>query len=52
MKSGKIFVHEFIDENKKQAKYWRDVGELDACCARFRVSPCGGVMIPKGAGVR
>jgi glucose-1-phosphate adenylyltransferase len=30
MKSGRIFAYEFIDKNKKEAKYWRDVGELDA----------------------
>jgi glucose-1-phosphate adenylyltransferase len=30
MKSGRIFAHEFIDKNKKEAKYWRDVGEIDA----------------------
>lgn len=30
MKSGRIFAHEFIDKNRKEAKYWRDVGELDA----------------------
>ena len=30
MKSGRIFAHEFIDKNKKEPKYWRDVGEIDA----------------------
>ncbi len=27
---GKVFSYEFYDENKKAAKYWRDVGTLDA----------------------
>jgi len=27
---NKIFAFNFIDENKKEAKYWRDVGTLDA----------------------
>jgi len=26
----KVFAHNFLDENKKQAKYWRDVGTIDA----------------------
>ena len=30
LKSGRLFAHEFKDENKKEAKYWRDVGTLDA----------------------
>ena len=25
-----VFVHRFYDENKKAAKYWRDIGTLDA----------------------
>ena len=25
-----MFVHRFTDENKKSAKYWRDIGTLDA----------------------
>lgn len=28
--TGKLFAHEFEDENKKEAKYWRDVGTIDA----------------------
>jgi glucose-1-phosphate adenylyltransferase len=28
--SHKVYAYNFIDENKKQAKYWRDVGTLDA----------------------
>ena len=28
--SGKVFSYEFYDENKKAAKYWRDIGTLDA----------------------
>ena len=28
--SHKIYAYNFIDENKKQAQYWRDVGTLDA----------------------
>lgn len=28
--SGKLFAYEFKDENKKEAKYWRDVGTIDA----------------------
>jgi glucose-1-phosphate adenylyltransferase len=27
---GKTFAYEFYDENKKAAKYWRDVGTIDA----------------------
>jgi len=27
---GKVFAFSFIDENKKEAKYWRDVGTIDA----------------------
>jgi glucose-1-phosphate adenylyltransferase len=27
---GKVFSYEFYDENKKAAKYWRDIGTLDA----------------------
>lgn len=26
----KVFAYDFKDENKKQAKYWRDVGTIDA----------------------
>lgn len=29
-KDLKIAVYNFIDENKKEAKYWRDVGTIDA----------------------
>lgn len=28
--SGKVFAYPFYDENKKSAKYWRDIGTLDA----------------------
>ena len=28
--SGRVFSYEFYDENKKAAKYWRDIGTLDA----------------------
>jgi glucose-1-phosphate adenylyltransferase len=27
---GRVFSYEFYDENKKAAKYWRDIGTLDA----------------------
>jgi glucose-1-phosphate adenylyltransferase len=27
---GKVFAYQFYDENKKAAKYWRDIGTLDA----------------------
>jgi glucose-1-phosphate adenylyltransferase len=30
IKSGKLFAYNFRDENKKEAKYWRDVGTIDA----------------------
>jgi glucose-1-phosphate adenylyltransferase len=30
MKTGKLFAYNFRDENKKEAKYWRDVGTIDA----------------------
>jgi glucose-1-phosphate adenylyltransferase len=30
MRSSKICAYNFIDENRKAAKYWRDVGTLDA----------------------
>lgn len=30
IKSGKLFAYNFKDENKKAAKYWRDVGTIDA----------------------
>ena len=26
----KVYAHQFWDENKKEAKYWRDIGTLDA----------------------
>jgi len=29
-KGAKIFAYNFIDENKKEAKYWRDIGTIDA----------------------
>jgi glucose-1-phosphate adenylyltransferase len=28
--TGKVFAYQFYDENKKAAKYWRDIGTLDA----------------------
>jgi glucose-1-phosphate adenylyltransferase len=30
MKTSRICAYNFIDENKKEAKYWRDVGTIDA----------------------
>jgi len=30
VETHKVFVYDFLDENKKQAPYWRDVGTLDA----------------------
>ncbi len=30
MKSAKVYAYNFKDENKKEAKYWRDVGTIDA----------------------
>jgi glucose-1-phosphate adenylyltransferase len=27
---GRVFCYQFYDENKKAAKYWRDIGTLDA----------------------
>ncbi|MBF0329651.1 MAG: glucose-1-phosphate adenylyltransferase [Nitrospirae bacterium] len=30
IKTGRVFAHNFRDENKKEAKYWRDVGTIDA----------------------
>jgi len=27
---GRLFAYEFKDENRKEAKYWRDVGTIDA----------------------
>ncbi|MBM4128812.1 MAG: glucose-1-phosphate adenylyltransferase, partial [Nitrospira sp.] len=30
MKTGRLFVYNFKDENKKEAKYWRDIGTIDA----------------------
>jgi glucose-1-phosphate adenylyltransferase len=29
IKTGKVFAYNFKDENKKAAKYWRDVGTID-----------------------
>jgi glucose-1-phosphate adenylyltransferase len=29
IKTGKLFAYNFKDENKKEAKYWRDVGTID-----------------------
>jgi glucose-1-phosphate adenylyltransferase len=28
--TGKVYAYQFYDENKKSAKYWRDIGTLDA----------------------
>ena len=28
--TGKVYAYQFYDENKKAAKYWRDIGTLDA----------------------
>ncbi|MBI3593038.1 MAG: glucose-1-phosphate adenylyltransferase [Nitrospirae bacterium] len=30
LRTGKLFAYNFKDENKKEAKYWRDVGTIDA----------------------
>lgn len=30
IKTGRVFAYNFRDENKKTAKYWRDVGTIDA----------------------
>ncbi|KAF0181033.1 MAG: glucose-1-phosphate adenylyltransferase [Nitrospirae bacterium] len=30
IKTGRVFAYNFQDENKKNAKYWRDVGTIDA----------------------
>ncbi len=30
LQTGKLFAYEFKDENKKEAKYWRDVGTIDS----------------------
>ena len=30
MRTSKVFAYNFKDENKKEAKYWRDVGTIDA----------------------
>ena len=30
MKTNRLFAHEFTDENRKESKYWRDVGTIDA----------------------
>ena len=30
MKTDRVFAYNFKDENKKEAKYWRDVGTIDA----------------------
>jgi glucose-1-phosphate adenylyltransferase len=29
-KKGRIYAYNFKDENKKEAKYWRDIGTIDA----------------------
>jgi len=30
MQDGRVFAYNFQDENKKEVKYWRDIGTLDA----------------------
>ena len=30
LKSSRVYAYNFKDENKKEAKYWRDVGTIDA----------------------
>jgi glucose-1-phosphate adenylyltransferase len=30
IRDDKVFSYPFYDENKKAAKYWRDIGTLDA----------------------
>ena len=30
LKTGRLYSYEFKDENKKEAKYWRDVGTIDS----------------------
>ncbi len=30
MRTSRVFAYNFIDENRKEAKYWRDVGTIDA----------------------
>ncbi|HTG00491.1 MAG TPA: glucose-1-phosphate adenylyltransferase [Nitrospirota bacterium] len=30
MRSARVYAYNFKDENKKEAKYWRDVGTIDA----------------------
>ena len=30
MQGGRVFAYNFQDENKKEIKYWRDIGTLDA----------------------
>lgn len=30
MKTARVFAYNFKDENRKEAKYWRDVGTIDA----------------------
>ncbi len=58
MKSGRIFAHEFIEKNKKEAKYRRDVREpgaqqLCGCPGVRAARKLGGVVVmPKGAEVR
>jgi glucose-1-phosphate adenylyltransferase len=29
-KGEKVFGYEFVDENRKESKYWRDVGDIDS----------------------
>ncbi len=30
IKTGQVFAHPFRDENRKEVKYWRDIGTIDA----------------------
>lgn len=30
LRTGRLYAYEFKDENKKEAKYWRDVGTVDS----------------------
>ncbi|MEJ2009013.1 MAG: glucose-1-phosphate adenylyltransferase [Acidobacteriota bacterium] len=30
LKEGNVYAYDFVDENKKEAQYWRDIGTLDA----------------------
>jgi glucose-1-phosphate adenylyltransferase len=30
LRTGQVFAHQFRDEDRKEARYWRDIGTLDA----------------------